>query len=581
MRSKKWNITPANPDLTQKLAEALKTNPILAQILVNRGIVDPESARQYLNPNLKYLHDPNLMPGIPLAAKRLAQAIKNHEKIVIYGDYDVDGITGTSILWHAIRILGHSADYYIPHRLDEGYGLNSDAVSQICDNGCQLLISVDCGVTALEQAEICQAKKVDLVVTDHHDWKRDDNAKALIPECHAIAHPRLFEGYPNPNLCGAGVAFKLAWALGREMSGADKVNDAYRNFLLEALSLAAMGTIADVVPLIGENRLIAHFGLLAAKDSKLVGLQSLIETAGLAGKPINSYHVGFQLAPRINAAGRMGHAAQAVEMLTHAAKPRADEIAREMDKQNRDRQDLEKQIYREALEQATKLGMDQPAVRGVVLGMKQWHPGVIGIVASRVVSKLNKPTIMISLDEVEGHGSGRSIPGFHLAQALDACRECLISSGGHEMAAGLRLSAENFENFRQQFNDYALQHVTDDMLVPHINLDCLAPLNLIDLPLVEDLKRLGPFGSANHKPLICCQDVELVAEPNRVGKTGDHVQLMIRQNGLVMKCIAFNRGELADQIHKGAHIDLAVEPSINEYNGYRNIELQVVDLQIR
>jgi single-stranded-DNA-specific exonuclease len=287
------------------------------------------------------------------------------------------------------------------------------------------------------------------------------------------------------------------------------------------------------------------------------------------------------LAPRINAAGRMGHARQAVEMLTTANKDRADEIAQEMDKQNRDRQELERKIYKEAIEQATQLGMDKENVRGVVLGLKNWHPGVIGIVASRVVGKLNKPTIMISLDDEEGHGSGRSISGFHLARALDACSGTLISCGGHEMAAGLRLKTGNFDEFRQKFNEYALANISDDMMVPQLNMDCLAPLDLIDMPLVEDLKRLGPFGTANHKPLICCNDVELVADPTRVGKTMDHVQLMIRQNGIVMKCIAFNQGDLANQIKKGDHIDLAVEPSINEYNGYRNVELQVVDARMR
>jgi single-stranded-DNA-specific exonuclease len=277
----------------------------------------------------------------------------------------------------------------------------------------------------------------------------------------------------------------------------------------------------------------------------------------------------------------MGHASNAVEMLTHADRDRANEIALEMDRQNKDRQALERQIFNEAMEQADKLGMENDNIRGVVLGMKNWHPGVIGIVASRVVGKLHKPTIMISLDDHEGHGSGRSIPGFHLAQALDACGQTLLSCGGHEMAAGLRLKADQFEMFREQFNQYAMTHVSDDMLVPQLTLDCLAPLSFIDLPLVEDLKRLGPFGTANHKPIICCNDVELVSSPVRMGKTGDHLQLMVKQNGVVMRCVAFNRGDLADQINKGAHLDLAVEPSINEYNGYRNVELQVVDVRVR
>jgi single-stranded-DNA-specific exonuclease len=522
----------------------------------------------------------------------------------------VDGITATAILWHAITLLGGVADTYIPHRVDEGYGLNADALKQLCGSGAQLIISVDCGVTAVEQAKVVRDCGVDLIITDHHEWREasgvgcrvsgvgedepelssrnptPETRNPILPDCYAIVHPRLPSpdqpAYPNPHLCGAGVAFKLAWGVGQAINGnAARVSEPFRNFLVEATALAALGTIADVVPLVGENRILAAFGLSGLKRSKLVGIRALIESAGLTGQKLDSYHVGFLLAPRLNACGRMGHAQLAVEMLTRADLPRAIEIASYLEQQNRERQAIEKQILEEALAQVAELKMDGDDCRAIVLAAKGWHAGVIGIVASRIVDRFNRPTVIIALnDDGCGQGSGRSIIGFHLTRALDSCADLLIGYGGHEMAAGLKIHAANVEPFRQRFCGYAATVLEPEHLVPELKLDSTADLAQVTTALVGDLQRLGPFGMGNRKPLLVARGLELAAPPRRVGKTGDHLQLYVRQGRSSMKCIAFGYGQMFDQLRAGTVLDVAFEPTLNEYNGMVSVELTVKDMQL-
>jgi single-stranded-DNA-specific exonuclease len=608
LRPKRWTIAEPHTE-ARELAERLKVSPLIAQVLINRGMREPQACMEFLRPSLKLLHDPNLIPNLPRASERIAQAIKARDKIVIYGDYDVDGITATAILWHAITQLGGVADFYVPHRIEEGYGLSSEAIAQICDLGARLIISVDCGVTAVEPAKVARDRGVDLIITDHHEWHMGEgsgvrgqgsaeemrNAECgmrndltpdpspltpLLPDCHSIVHPRLpGTAYPNPHLCGAGVAFKLAWGIGQAMSGGSRVGEEFKHFLVEATALAALGTIADVVPLVGENRILAAFGLGGLKQSKLTGIKALIESAGLTGQNLDSYHVGFLLAPRLNACGRMGHARLAVEMLTRSDFTNAMEIATYLEQQNRQRQSIEKKILAEALDQVKTNGYDADDCRAVVLGGEGWHAGVIGIVASRLVDRLHRPAIMIAMNNGHGQGSGRSIAGFHLARALESCHEHLESHGGHEMAAGLKVQTAKFEDFRHAFSDYASREITDSMMIPQLHLESLAELRQISAALVNDLNRLGPFGHGNRRPLLCCRELQIAQPPRRVGKTGDHLQLFVRQGNTSMKCIAFNYGELFDRLQPGTTIDLAVEPQINEFNGRSSVELEVKDLQ--
>ncbi len=587
--SRRWNLAEPD-DRARELAERLKTSPLIAQVLLNRGISELEDCQNFLRPSLKCLHDPATIHDLTKASERVAKAIREREKIVIYGDYDVDGITATAILWHAIRLLGGHADYYIPHRIDEGYGLNATAIEQICSDGAKLIITVDCGITAVGPAKVARERGVDLIITDHHEWHEvaapltDGEAthEPILPSAFAIVHPRLqFNGaaYPNPHLCGAGVAFKLAWGVGLAMSGSARVSESFRNFLVEATALAALGTIADVVPLVGENRILAHYGLGGLKHSKLKGIRALIDSAGLNGQNLDSYHVGFLLAPRLNAAGRMGHAKLAVEMLTAADEPRAEEIATYLEEQNRERQAMERDILEQALHQAAELKLDTGDSRAIVLGGEGWHAGVIGIVASRIVDRFHRPAIMVALNNGIGQGSGRSISGFHLARALEACGEHLEAFGGHEMAAGLKVRTENFEAFRHSFTDHATRMLAPEQLVAELKLDCLADLQNVTEALVNDLKRLGPFGHGNRKPILCCKGLTLSGTPRRVGKAGDHLQLYVRQGNAQMKCIAFGAGELFDRLQPGTTIDIAVEPQINEFNGRISVELEVKDLQ--
>jgi single-stranded-DNA-specific exonuclease len=580
-RPKRWNF-PAQVDAAaaEDLARQLKVSRLVAEILLTRGLTQAQDCKSFLRPSLKCLHDPSLIPGLSRAAERIARAIRDNERIVIYGDYDVDGITATAILWHAIRVLGGSADFYIPHRIDEGYGLNPEAIAQICSDGAKLIITVDCGVTALEPARIAREHGVELIVTDHHEWKEGADGP-LLPDAHAIVHPRLPSDappYPNPHLCGAGVAFKLAWGVGCAMSGANRVSETFRAFLLDATALAALGTIADVVPLIGENRVLAHFGLGGLTKTRLTGIRALIDSAGLTGQNLDSYDVGFLLAPRLNACGRMGHARLAVEMLTTADDAKAHEIAVYLESQNRARQALERKILEQAEAMIVEQNLAGDGSCALVLGREEWHAGVIGIVASRLVDRYHRPTVMIALANGQGQGSARSIPGFHLAHALQACTEHLESHGGHEMAAGLKVTAEKLPGFQSAFCTYAKSVLSPEQLTAELRLDSLAELRQISEAVVNDLARLGPFGHGNRRPVLACKGVTVAAPPRRVGKTGDHLQLLVRQGEVSLKCIAFGYAPLDAKLSTGTVIDLAVEPTVNEYNGRRNVELEVRDV---
>lgn len=624
-KEKRWNIPQFHPS-AGALAAQLRTSPIIAQILLNRGLDDFDQCRQFLSPSLKHLHNPALIFGLTRAAQRIVAAIKAGEKMVIYGDYDVDGITGTSILWHAIKILGGRADYYIPHRMTEGYGLNPAAVEKICADGAKLLITVDCGITGIKEAQIVRQHGVDLIITDHHEWrnKKDSNSDpnqdqnqnqddepeygsrddedsssdqnhplntgsdedmslADLPDCHALVHPRLRQAgqpaYPNPALCGAGVAFKLAWGIGQEMNG-PKVSPSFRDFLVQATALAALGTIADVVPLIGENRVIASNGLHVLPQSQMTGIQALISSAGLEGRALDSRKIGFILAPRLNACGRLGHAQLVVEMFTHADAARAKEIAAYLEAQNKARQALERQILEQALAQINELGLDNDECRGFVLGQEGWHPGVIGIVASRIVDRFHRPTVMVALNNGSGHGSARSIAGFNLARAFTQCADILTKYGGHAMAAGCQLDSAHLGAFRQAFAAHAHAQITLEMLRPRLDVECAAPLQQITLPLIQALARFEPFGCDNRKPLLACLDVEITAPPRSVGKNGEHLQLQICQGNTRMKGIGFNLAHWQDKLTPGCHVDLVVEPKVNQFNGYTNVELEIKDIRL-
>jgi len=575
MKKRQWVIEPAD-DRCQQLAKSLNVSPLLAQVLINRGITDIEEASVFLRPKLTELIEPSRMPGIEPAVQRIKQAIANREKITVYGDYDVDGITGVAILWQVLTILGADVDYYIPHRIDEGYGLNVEAIGTLAKSGSKLLVTVDCGVTAFHSAETAAQLGLDLLITDHHQL----NSK--LPRAVAIVHPGLEESYPNQDSAGAMVAFKLAWAIANEFNPGRRLEPKLREFMLSATSLAAMGTVADIVDLRGENRVLTSYGLKALPDCKLSGIEALIETAGLTGHSLDSFHIGFRLAPMLNAAGRMGHARLAVELLTSDSPIRSTQIAEYLKEQNTLRQQCERKIFKQACEMIVERDMNHPDRKSIVLASENWHTGVIGIVASRIVDKYYRPTIMINAaDAVSGiaQGSGRSIPGFCLLSAIRSCSQHLNSFGGHKMAAGITIETEKIEQFAADFEDYAKQNLNENDIEAKLHIDAAAPLETFRKETVTELQLLGPFGQGNPEPTFATKGVRLASPPRRVGAGREHLQLAITDNTAAIRCIGFRFGKLEKKLLETEFFNVAYKPQINTYNGSSNVEFILTDIQ--
>jgi single-stranded-DNA-specific exonuclease len=570
MQKKIWNIRPPAPGVAQ-FAKALNISPLLAQVLINRGNA-PQNARGYLAPKRTDLIQPARMPGIPAAVARIRQALADNERIAIYGDYDVDGITSVAILWHLLTMLGAQVEYYIPHRIDEGYGLNEDAVVQLAESGVQLLITVDCGITAVAQAQRAADLGLDLIITDHHE------PGPTLPRAAAIVHPRL-EDYPNPDSAGAMVAFKLAWAIADSFKTTPRVSGPLREFLINATTLAAMGTIADVADLRNENRILTSYGLKALTESKLHGIVALIESAELNGADLDSYHIAFRLAPMLNAAGRMGHARLAVELLTADSPRRCSQIAQYLKDQNRLRQQHQRKIFAHAREIIMAAGLNHPDRRTIVLADENWHPGIIGIVASRIIDEYFRPTIMINTSNGLGQGSARSVEGFNILDAIGACSEHLVSYGGHAMAAGLKIETRRIPDFARAFEAYAQENLDPERLTAALDIDALCTLADLTQPAVRELALLEPTGQGNPRPLFATRGVRRISPPRRVGTKGDHLQIAVTDNTASLRCIAFNMGRLEKKLLEVEHFHIAYEPQINTWNGNSAVQLNITDIQ--
>lgn len=570
--AKEWIIQPPD-DACPELARRWNLPPIVTQLLLNRGVKTEAETRAFIHPQLKDLHPPDALPGVRAAASIMADALRQKRKIVLYGDYDVDGITGVSVLWHVLRAAGGQPSLYVPHRLEEGYGLNGAAIRSLASEGAALIVTVDCGIGSADEARVARECGVQLIITDHH------NAGPNVPEAVAIVHPRVGGSYPNPAICGAGVAFKLAWAIGQELSGADKVAPKFRRQLSDLLPLVALGTIADVVPLLEENRIFARHGLAALKETQLVGLLALMASAGLTGEVVSGYDVGFKLAPRLNAAGRMGHALLAVELLTRADASRAQEIALYLEEHNRARQAKERKILKAACEMVEQRRLDRDACRGIVLASDGWHAGVIGIVASRIVEKYHRPAVLIALENGLGQGSARSISGLDLHEALGRCSEYLEQFGGHAMAGGLRIKDENVPAFTEAFIACANNTLTGADIRPKLRLDAEVALGELDLRTVQAILNLGPFGQGNPAPLLATAWVDLAAEPRCVGESGTHLTATFRDADAVLRAIAFGRAADQPKLQQHRRCRVAFEPIINDFNGRRTVEMRVADFQ--
>ncbi len=558
--------------------------PLVARILAARGLHDPAAADRFLRPSLNHLHDPSLIPDLDRAAERILAALHAREPLVIYGDYDVDGITATAILFHTLRTLAPEADIrtYVPHRLEEGYGLNAAALTQLAAEGARVVVSVDCGISALEPARAARAAGLDLIITDHHTPPEGD-----LPDALAIVHPRRpGSAYPDPDLCGAGVAYKLAWRLATLHCGGRRVRDDLRALLIELLALAALGTIADIVPLTGENRVIARFGLRRIKHSPLPGLRALVEASGLDGENIDAEHAGFALGPRLNACGRLGHAREAVALLTTATPEEASDIAHALTRLNDERRALEQRIARHAAELAEAAGMTAPGCHAIVLAHEEWHPGVLGIACSRLVERFGRPTILLcTRAEGEGGGrlcagSGRSIAGFGLHDALTRCATHLAGYGGHAMAAGLRLDPARLDAFTRDFTAHANERLTPDELVPSVSIDTRADLAELTPDAVAQLESLAPFGCANPRPRILLEGLRAAGPPSPFGRAGNHLSLLARQGNRTVRLIAWNWAERRDALLGAATLDAVVSPRLNTWNGRTTVEPTIEDLRI-
>lgn len=573
--SRKWTFHPHDESGIRRLCGQLRISPLLAQVLIARGFSEAESARSFLDARLSDLHDPSQLPGINAAADLIVAAMKDKRRITIYGDYDVDGVTGTSLLWHCLQLCGAAVDYYIPCRMEEGYGLNEAALQQLHEEDPKrLIVSVDCGIASVDEAEFARSIGLDLIITDHH------HIGTTLPEALVLVHPRLpGSEYPFGDLCGAGVAFKLAWAICQRLGDGKKASLRMREFLKQAVGLAAVGTIADVVPLKGENRVIVRYGLQSLREQSSLGMKSLMRIAGLMEKPeLRADDIGFALGPRINAAGRLGQARLAVELLTTDNAERAAKLAEYLNQLNDNRKTVERRIFKQAKEMVAE-NPEWEQHKTLVLAHHDWHPGVIGIVASRVSEEFGKPTVMISLrDDGTGQGSGRSWAGFDLYAGLASCQTHVLSFGGHKAAAGIRLKATSVNDVRNALAAWAAEHFHPTAEDTELQIDAEVLLSEITLAAVQQLERLGPFGQENPQPRFVANRVELAEPPRTMGEGDRHLSIRVRQQSTAMRAVAFGRAEWADQLQStNGQFSITFAPVINTFRGFNKVELQLVD----
>jgi single-stranded-DNA-specific exonuclease len=571
-----WKFALFDRGAVGRLSQELSCSPLLAQVLAARGLTTRDSANVFLQAKLADLHDPNLLPGIPEAADRVVAALQAGRRITIYGDYDVDGMTAVSILWRCIKAAGGKVDYYIPCRREEGYGLNSEAIRKLSEEDSnRLLITVDCGVCSVTEAAVARELNLELIITDHHTMADH------LPDAACVVHPRRPGGeYPFPELCGAGVAFKLAWAICQRLGENGKAPPKLRDFLMSAVGLAAIGTVADVVPLVGENRVLVRYGLQAVLERPFVGLSALLAVCELhESKQLSAEDVGFSIGPRLNAAGRLGQARLAVELLTTEDRDKAIQLANYIDHLNKERQSLERKMFKQAKEMVEE-HPDWINHAALILPSSDWHPGVMGIVANRIAEYFERPTIVIAVNDAEGvgSGSGRSFGGFDLHGALCECSQYLLSFGGHRFAAGLKIATSQLDAFREAFAAVAAAHRETLTEEPHLFIDAEVQLADLTPKAVRELDRLGPYGSEHPRPLFAASGLELVEPPQKMGNGERHLALKVRQGSKVLRAVAFGRAEWAGELESQAgQLALCFAPQLNNFRGYESVELRLVD----
>ena len=558
---KKWRLHTACPEQAATLASRLGVSTVVGQLLLNRGISDETVARQFLCGGLEGLHDPFLLKGMDAAIERTVAALNAKEKITIYGDYDVDGITATSLLYNILCKLGANINYYIPERQSEGYGLNVEALEKIAGSGTGLLITVDCGISAC--SEVLAVPALDIVITDHHQ------PPELLPTAVAIVNPKQPGcSYPEKELAGVGIAFKFCQALSKRLGA--------HLDCLHYLDIVAIGTVADMVSLTGENRLLVKYGVERLRQTENLGLQALLSACDLQSASIDAGKIGFVIAPRLNASGRLHHAAAGVELLTSLDTEKVQAIAVELNLTNAERQEVERQILEKAEE--TLNDTDWDTVKSLVVAGSDWHSGVIGIVASRLVERYHRPTVLISVRDGIGKGSCRSIPGFDMYAGLQSCADLLLQFGGHRQAAGLSLKQEDIPAFTQRLNAIAGKVLSADDFFPLLNIDAMISLRELNTSLIEQMACLEPFGMGNPSPLLACSPVELQSS-SAFGKENRHLRLWVRENTISSEVIAWNKGELASTFDRKCPAEIAFVPEIHEWQGRSSVRMRAIDVR--
>ena len=562
----RWTISePPDPSIIKKLSDELTIAPSLASILVNRGIDDFEKARRYFRPSEEQFHDPFLMDGMYLAVDRILSARTRNEKINVYGDYDVDGTNGASMLFLFFRELGCDVSYYIPDRIKEGYGISRAGIDKAKELGVTLMVAIDCGITAVDQVEYARGLGIDVIVCDHHE-PNDELPKAvavldpLKPSCR----------YPFKNLCGTGVGFKLVQALARTV-GTEGSAGKYLDFV-------ALATTADIVPLIDENRVFVRLGLDIITNTPRPGIKALLDSAGLRAEAMTTGQVVFVLAPRINAVGRLGDARRAVELLVTDDYNAAVDFARVLEQENINRRKIDEDVFIHAQELVEKF-LDVESEGAIILHQEQWHPGVVGIVASRMVEKYYRPAIMMTTVDGVAKGSARSIAGFNIYQALKRCEDKLLQFGGHKYAAGLTLEVSRVEEFKEAFNEVVKELLTEDLLTPVIQIDAEIELSELTPKYMRVLKQFAPFGPKNMRPTFVTRNVEAVGQPKIVGK--NHLRFRIKTNGITIDCIGFNLGRLMERFTNGAkYFDLVFAVDESDFSGAQLPQLKIKDIRV-
>jgi single-stranded-DNA-specific exonuclease len=563
---KRWTIKKHNQDEVKKLAGQLNLPPIVAALLIARGYETEEKAHRFLNPSLDDLHEPNLLKGLETAVRRILKAVGNGEKILIWGDYDVDGTTGTVVLRKALEILGAKTGFHIPHRFTEGYGINIPALEKAKERGYSLVVSVDCGIRSFDSIVWAKENGIDFVVTDHH---LSDETKGN-PDAFAVVNPNQPAcEYPDKHLAGVGVAFKLAHALLREKGK--------ENLVKGFLKVVAIGTIADIMNLTGENRAIVALGLKDLPKAVNYGLKALMEVAD-CNNEMTSYDIGYRIAPRINAAGRMDAARHVVELLEAETFEAARSIAEMLNSRNRERQTMQKQITELAFLE-TK-GITEKNF--VVVAGEKWHRGVIGLAASKIAEKLYRPTIVFSIEDGFGHGSARSAGGYHLLNGLDSCAELFEQYGGHAAAAGMKIKADKIERLQERLHAHASENLSKEDLIPEVKVDAVITTQSLNLDLVRHLKQLEPFGMGNQKPKFVTRDLFLLDDPYVMKEK--HLKMRLAdQNGKQFEAVWWDGVDKSNgqNLQRKSKIDLAYTPEANIWNGNTRLQLVIEDLKTK